>query len=161
MNSPIEEIKRAVAENHTSDALSRLLELSQSDKQVHDIIVIISGEFRDLNLQQLKGIIDNKEATQRLNAVHSRILDSLNLFDSQGRVLPGRVVGKKTSAAGMLGRITLLFAVAGVLLFELSVRGKATAAATDFLVICFGLLFISFCSFIAYLLAIIVSASKK
>lgn len=36
--SPIAEIKALVAENRTSDALSRLLELSRGNKQVHDAI---------------------------------------------------------------------------------------------------------------------------
>ncbi|GAB4490592.1 MAG: hypothetical protein OHK0019_09680 [Saprospiraceae bacterium] len=74
MNSPIEAIKQAVAENRTSDALSRLLELTQNNKQLHDAIHIVLAEFNDLTSQRLKGTIDNSEATRRLNIIHDKIL---------------------------------------------------------------------------------------
>jgi len=57
--SPINEIKSLVAESRTSDALSRLLELSQSNKQVHDAVQIVLGEFNDLTSQRLTALPKN------------------------------------------------------------------------------------------------------
>lgn len=155
MNSPIEEIKKAVAENRTGDALSRLLELTQSNKQLHDAIHIVLAEFNDLTSQRLKGTIDNSEATRRLNVVHDKILVALGAFDSQGKVLPGSVVGKKSSAVSVLGKLTLLLgglsATTGMV--ELSLGKPYVVFAIP--------LFLGFCTFIGYILAMVVSASKK
>jgi len=57
--SPINEIKSLVAESRTSDALSRLLELSQSNKRVHDAVHIVLGEFNDLTSQRLTALPKN------------------------------------------------------------------------------------------------------
>jgi hypothetical protein len=175
MNSPIEEIKKAVAENRTSDALSRLLELTQSNKQLHDAIHIVLAEFNDLTSQRLKGTLDNNEATRRLNVIHDKILVALGAFDSQGRVLPGSDLVKKTSAAGMLGRITILLAGLGIVMLiiakglsrkEKVINGiiyqtEKKWTENGFFEIGAPLLFLSFCTFIAYLLAMVVSAFKK
>lgn len=113
--SPIEAIKKAVAENRTSDALSALLELSKSDKDLHDSILIFSGEFKELTSQRLKGTIDNSEATRRTAIVHDKILVALGAFDSQGRVLPGSLAtssGRSSRFLLKLGMSLLTFALA-------------------------------------------------
>lgn len=165
MNSPIEAIKQAVAENRTSDALSRLLELTQSNKQLHDAIHIVLAEFNDLTSQRLKGTIDNSEATRRLNVIHDKILVALGAFDSQGRVLPGSMMGKKTSAAGLLGRITVyLWGGAALLAIILPTfhwiffgfEGSGKVANIGIFPFLLGLV-----TFIGYVLAMVVSASKK
>ncbi|MCE7921838.1 MAG: hypothetical protein DYG98_02170 [Haliscomenobacteraceae bacterium CHB4] len=168
MNSPIEAIKQAVAENRTSDALSRLLELTQSNKQLHDAIHIVLAEFNDLTSQRLKGMIDNSEATRRLNVIHDKILVAPGAFDSQGRVLPGSVTGKKTSAAGMLGKITIYlwggavdFTII-VMIFDIVTHftmGEGKAGELYELTIVPA--FLGFVTFIGYVLAMVVSASKK
>jgi len=156
MNSPIEEIKKAVAENRTSDALSRLLELSKSDKQLHDAILIFSGEFRDLTMQQLKGLIDNKEATQRLNVVHDKILRALGAFDSVGRVLPGiKIPVRKERQSLGGGVIFLVFLTIGLALlcfWGVKTNNGDMAGIGGIL---------GFFSFIGLILALIVSAFKK
>jgi hypothetical protein len=155
MNSPIDEIKKAVAENRTSDALSRLLELSKSDKQLHDAILIFSGEFRDLTMQQLKGVIDNKEATQRLNGVHDKILRALGAFDSEGQPVRGSdMVGKKSSSTDVLGYLAVIFVGLGIILFQ----GEKEFG--------FGLLGILLIYgggivFIGFVIALVVNAFKK
>ena len=162
--SPIQEIKSFVAENRTGDAMSRLLELSQNNKQLHDAIHIVLAEFNDLTSQRLKGTIDNSEATRRLNVIHDKILVALGAFDSAGRVLPGSVVVKKNiSAAGMLGRITILFGAIGCLLLFVAkqVGGEYGWTKNIYFEIGGGLLFLGFWIFIAYLLAMVVSAFKK
>jgi hypothetical protein len=60
MTSPIAEIRAFVAENRTSDALARLLELSQSNKQIHDSILMVLAEFNDLNAQRLRGTVSSE-----------------------------------------------------------------------------------------------------
>lgn len=175
MSSPINEIKALVSESRTRDALSRLLELSQSNKQTHHAILILSGEFNDLTSHRLKGTIDNSEATRRLNVIHDKILIALGAFDSGGRVLPRSMVGKKrASAAGMLGRITLLFGGLGIMMLIMAkgfsredkvINGliKVGKKWTEsiFFEIGSASLFLGFLVFIAYLLAMVVSAFKK
>lgn len=103
-------IKSLVAESRTSDALALLLELSQPNKQVHDAIHIVLGEFNELTSQRLRGTIDNSEATRRLNTIHDKILIALDSFDSQGKPLPGSTgssSGRTTKFLLRLG-ITLL-----------------------------------------------------
>ncbi|MBX2889839.1 MAG: hypothetical protein KF734_02815 [Saprospiraceae bacterium] len=166
MNSPIEEIKKAVAENRTGDALSRLLELSQNNKQLHDAIHIVLAEFNDLTSQRLKGTIDNSEATRRLNVIHDKILVALGAFDSEGRVLPGSMMGKKTSAAGLLGRITVYLWGGAALLCLLytipylilngNIEGIGHDLSISIIPVLLGLV-----TFIGYVLALVVSASKK
>ena len=158
MNSPIEEIKKAVAENRTGDALSRLLELTQSNKQLHDAIHIVLAEFNDLTSQRLKGTIDNSEATRRLNVIHDKILVALGAFDSQGKVLPGR---RKLTATNVLGKLTLLFCGLCIVLplaeyFWVEILGRSRWMGWYL-----APLFLGFWTFIAYLLAMVVSASKK
>lgn len=161
MNSPIEAIKKAVAENRTSDALSALLELSQNDKPLYDSILIISGEFRDLTSQQLKGTIDNSEATRRLNVIHDKILVALGAFDSAGRVLPGSVVGKKNSAAGILGKLTLLFGALFIIMMIIQINPFSKNRLIDLSVLRFIPLYLGLITFVGYVLALIVGSLKR
>lgn len=154
-SSPTAEIKALVAENRTSDALSRLLELSESNKQVHDAILILSGEFSDLTSQQLKGTIDNTEATRRRNIVHDKILIALGAFDSRGRVVPGSGVVAKSSATKILGRLTLVVWGGSLIIYLLA---KVTKSERFELIVLFDYCFFTF---MAYLLAVIISAFKK
>ncbi len=167
ISSPIAEIKSLVAESRTSDALSRLLELSQSNKQVHDAILILSGEFSDLTSQQLKGTIDNSEATRRRNVVHDKILIALWAFDSLGRVVPGSGVVAKSSATRILGRLTLLSMGLSAALFSIMHLHNKSLSQENYWEYrwdeSYALVpsFLGFWIFIAYLLAMVVSASKK
>lgn len=168
-SSPTAEIKALVAENRTSDALSRLLELSESNKQVHDAILILSGEFSDLTSQQLKGTIDNTEATRRRNIVHDKILIALGAFDSRGRVVPGSgVVANKTTAAGMLGKITI-YLWGGAVVYSIFVMifdivthfTMGEGKAEELYNLAMAPVFLGLVTFIGYVLAMVVSASKK
>ncbi len=157
MNSPIEAIKRAVAENRASDALSRLLELSQNNKQLHYAIHIVLAEFNDLTSQRLKGTIDNSEATRRLNVIHDKILIALGAFDSAGRVLPGSPLVKRNLIANTLWR--LMFAVLGigvVLYFVFKATDNREIEMLSYIILAIGVWV-----FFAYLLAMVVSAFKK
>ena len=58
-------IKKFVSESRTSDALAMLLEASLPNKQVHDAVHILIGEFNDLTSRRLRGTIDETEATLR------------------------------------------------------------------------------------------------
>ncbi|MEZ4986709.1 MAG: hypothetical protein R2795_17010 [Saprospiraceae bacterium] len=116
-------IKKLVSESKTSDALALLLELSKPNKQVHDAIHIILGEFNELTSQRLRGTIDNSEATKRINIIHDKILIAINSFDSQGKPLPNSVIsgsGKTTKfllklALFILGCAIILTVIAYVL----------------------------------------------
>lgn len=84
MNQSLQDkIKEHIINGRTNAALTLLLELSQSNKQINDAIYIIIGEFNVLNSQRLKGTIDNSEATLRLNIIHDKILIALDSFDDQ------------------------------------------------------------------------------
>jgi hypothetical protein len=99
------QVKELVAKNYTSDSLALLLEQSKSNKQIHDAIHIVLGEFNDLTAQQLKGTIDNIEATRRRNIIHDKILISLNSFDSQGKPLPSSVIAQSSRTTKFLLRL--------------------------------------------------------
>lgn len=88
MNSPIEAIKQAVAENRTGDALSRLLELTQNNKQLHDAIHIVLAEFNDLQNQRIRGIISNEEAARRLSAIYNKIFVALEGLENEIKTTP-------------------------------------------------------------------------
>ena len=123
MNSPIEDIKRAVAENRTGDALSKLLELSKANQQLHNDLHQVFSDFNDLNSKVLRGTIDINEANRLRNIIHEKILFALNAFDSSGSVLPNRstsVVGGQNLAFlrkwGFVALgIAILFLTLGVL----------------------------------------------
>lgn len=107
-------IKKLVSESETSDALALLLELSKPNRQVHDAIHIVLGEFNELSSQRLRGTIDNGEATKRLNIIHDKILFALNSFDSEGKPLPSSVVagsGRTTKFLLKLGLFLLVVAL--------------------------------------------------
>ena len=91
MTSPIAEIRAFIAENRTSDALARLLDMSQGNKQIHDSILMVLAEYNDLNAQRLRGTVSSEEAVLRHNKVNEKVLMALDAFDSQGKVLPGSV----------------------------------------------------------------------
>lgn len=145
----IADLKTLVAENRTGEALARLLELSQRDKPLHDSILIVSSEFKELNVQRLRGTVSNEEATLRQNKINEKVLMALESFDGAGRVLPGGVIPKKTSPAAILLGITLfLFGMGGIM----ELVGFRDGAA-PFLV--FGTF-----AFLAFLLALVISAFR-
>ena len=153
------EIKDFLTQGRTSDALSRLLELSQANKQIHDSILMVLAEFNDLNAARLRGTITNEEATLRQNKINEKVLMALDSFDGQGRVLPGSMVGKKISATKLLGKLTLVL-WGGYLTVYFIVQLNQNTWILDTLVL--KVLFdCCFFTFIAYLLAIVVSAFKK
>ncbi len=130
-SSIVGKIKNLVSESRTSDALALLLEASQPNKQVHDAIHIVLGEFNDLTSQRLRGTIDNSEATKRLNIIHDKILIAVNSFDSEGKPLPSSVVagsGQTTKFLLKLG--LLLFGIALLMIgaaFILNEKSKDAA----------------------------------
>lgn len=131
MNTPIEDIRRAVAENRTGDALSKLLELSKANQQLHNDLHQVFGDFNDLNSKVLRGTIDINEANRLRNIIHEKILfAALNAFDSSGKVVQkevNKVVGGQNAASlkkwgfAFLG-ISLVLLVLGLLL--LFIRGN-------------------------------------
>lgn len=164
MNNPIGEIKQAVAENRTSDAISRLLEMSKNDKDLHNSILIFSGEFKELTSQHLKGTIDNNEATRRTAVVHDKILVALGAFDSAGRVLPGSVVVRKNTSSNSLLKATLfLFALTPVtyLITNYIWRVAGRGDGIDLTMLTFIPLIFGAITFVGFVIAIIVNASKK
>lgn len=116
MNSSLENnLKQLVHEGRTSDALATLLEASRPNKQVHDAIQVVLGEFNDLTAQRLRGAMEETEASLRLNIIHNKILIALGSFDSQGNPLPGTAVqeqGLTPSSLSSLG----LYLLGGALL---------------------------------------------
>jgi len=152
MISPIQEIKSFVAENRTSDALSRLRELSQSNKQVHDAVHIVLAEFNDLTSQRLKGTIDNSEATRRLNIIHDKVLIALGAFDGQGRVLRGAILRNAKSSSSNAIIVLSLFSIFFAIIFFRDTEGGDVQVMS---------LILGFCSFIGLLLVVIISAFKS
>lgn len=124
MNSALENnLKQLVQEGRTSDALAALLEASKPNKQVHDAIQVVLGEFNDLTAQRLRGAMEETEASLRLNIVHNKILIALGSFDSQGNPLPDEAVQEQGLTPGFLLRIgsyllggALLLAILGYVL---------------------------------------------
>ena len=82
-NSIQEEIKKLISKGYTREAIQRLLLLSEPNRQINNAINLISGEFTDLTSQKIKGVIDNDEATRKLNSIHDRILIALDAFDNE------------------------------------------------------------------------------
>lgn len=166
MNTLHADIKTLVAESRLGDALIRLRDLSQGNKQIHDSIVIVLAEFNDLKSRQLSGTISPEEATLRQNKISEKVLIALELFDGEGSVVPGSVVGKKTSATGILGRITLylwggtalICLLAAVVLYILF--GSAGIGENTFSIAIIPVL-LGLVTFVGYVLAMVVSASKK
>jgi hypothetical protein len=144
MDSPIaSRIKNFVSEGRTSDALALLLEASLPNKQVHDAVHQVLGEFNDLTSNRLRGTIDDTEATLRLNIIHNKILIALNSFDSEGKPLPGNVVADLGPTGNILLRGGLLLFVGSILLVLLglvlkimSLNGASEVIVTGF---CLGL----------------------
>ena len=124
-------IKKLVSKSDTSDALALLLELSKPNRQVHDAIHIVLGEFNELSSQRLRGIIDNAEATKRLNIIHDKILFALNSFDNEGKPLPSSVVAGSGRTTKFLLKLGLsLFGIALLMVgvaFVLNDKSKNTA----------------------------------
>jgi hypothetical protein len=131
--------------------------------------------FNELNAARLRGTITNEEATLRQNKINEKVLWALDSFDSEGKVLPGSVLGKKTSSVGILGTLTFYLTGIGTLLLAIakwvsrepyqSKDGLYHTGVyfdkTIYFYIGAPLLFLAFWSFIAYLLAMVVSALKK
>lgn len=92
--------------------------------------------------------------------IHDKILVALGAFDSQGRVLPGSVAGKKASATTILGRLTVIFMGVGVILYFISeaAREKGGHKFED---VPFIILALGCWVFIAYLVAVVIGAFKK
>ena len=148
MNTPIQEIKSFIAENRTSDALSRLLELSQSNKLIHDSILLVLAEFSELKAQQVRGTISNEEATLRQNKINARALVALESFDSRGKVLPGVTLPRKMSPIIILFLITLVLSgMAGIAEFFLPGISIMFAVPASF-------------AFLAFLLALVISSFR-
>lgn len=129
------EIKRLVSESKTSDALALLLELSKPNKQVHDAIHIVLGEFNELTSQRLRGIIDNSEATKRLNIIHDKILIALNSFDSQGKPLPNSVTSTSGRTTKFLLRLGLSLLGCALLLIGIYFLFNPDGRGDEFLII--------------------------
>ncbi len=90
-----EKIKELISKNQTSDALSLLIDLSKPNKQIHDALLIVSGEFTSLSAERLRGIVNNEEARLRLNIINDKLLLALDSFNNEGTPLPGKVISKK------------------------------------------------------------------
>ena len=122
MTSPIAEIRAFIAENRTSDALARLLDMSQGNKQIHDSILMVLAEYNDLNAQRLRGTVSSEEAVLRHNKVNEKVLMALDAFDSQGKVLPGSVGSRKKQSLRLLLIIGVCTTGLGFLLQAISLR---------------------------------------
>ena len=82
MTTPIPtQVKNLLNLHRTSDALSLLLNASQSNKQLQGAIQAVLGEFNELTSQKVSGYIAETEANQKLNSIHDKILMALNFFD--------------------------------------------------------------------------------
>ena len=116
-------IKNFVAESRTSDAIALLLEMSQSNKQLHESIHILLGEYNELTSQRLRGTIESSEVTRRFNTIHDRILIALDSFDSNGIPLPSSnytYSGRTTKFLLKLGLIIVGIAL-GIVIIPLTI----------------------------------------
>lgn len=157
MTSPIAEIRAFIAENRTSDALARLLDMSQGNKQIHDSILMVLAEYNDLNAQRLRGTVSSEEAVLRHNKVNEKVLMALDAFDSQGKVLPGSVrpTTNEKSSSGRGGVFVLALLTIGFAIL-LTLGTYARHDASQFIGMLLGGI-----SFIGLIIALIVSASKS
>lgn len=116
----IELIKTLIAENETSEALSVLLEISEPNKKINDVIRVINAEFTDLMSERILGTIDDNKARAKMNDINKRLLMSLEMFDKKGVVLPDVNIetGKTTK---FLLRLSLY--LLGIAIFILLVDG--------------------------------------
>jgi len=113
-------IKTFLTENRTSDALALLLEESRPNKQVHDAIHVVLGEFNDLTANRLRSAIDDTEAALRLNIIHNKMLIALSSFDSEGKPLPNSAVSGSVRTPKFLLRLGLCILGASLLLTTLA-----------------------------------------
>lgn len=120
-------IKTFLSESRTSDALALLLEESRPNKQVHDAIHVVLGEFNDLTSNRLRSTIDDTEVALRLNIIHNKMLIALNSFDSEGKPLPGSVVSGSIRTPNFLLQLGLYILGAALLLttFAFILSGNA------------------------------------
>ena len=125
MNTPIPtQVKNLLNLHRTSDALSLLLNASQSNKQLQGAIQAVLGEFNELTSQKVSGYIAETEANQKLNSIHDKILMALNFFDGEGKLLPGSAVIVSGQRNRLLLRVGLMVICGSFLLVPLGIALK-------------------------------------
>ena len=125
MTTPIPtQVKNLLNLHRTSDALSLLLNASQSNKQVQGAIQAVLGEFNELTSQKVSGYIAETEANQKLNSIHDKILMALNFFDGEGKLLPGSAVIVSGQSNRLLLRVGLMVICGSFLLVPLGIALK-------------------------------------
>ena len=110
-----EEIKQLVSQNQTSEALSLLLDMSKENAQIYDAVLIVSGEFKNLAAQRVRGTIANDEVIRRTNIINDKILIALESFRDDGTPFPSRVASKKEKAKKLILQIGLGLVAGGIL----------------------------------------------
>ena len=116
MNSPIQQVKDLIGENRTSEAIALLISLSKKDKEVSDVILLISSSHRELVKSNIKGTIDSDKSSLLQRQINDRILESLNFFDSQGNILPRKVFNKKNTSKALLVKYLIGIFLSGLAL---------------------------------------------
>ncbi|MCB0526276.1 MAG: hypothetical protein R3A50_07795 [Saprospiraceae bacterium] len=125
MTTPIPtQVKNLLNLHRTSDALSLLLNASQSNKQLQGAIQAVLGEFNELTSQKVSGYIAETEANQKLNSIHDKILMALNFFDGEGKLLPGSAVIVSGQRNRLLLRVGLMVICGSFLLVPLGIALK-------------------------------------
>lgn len=74
------EIKHKIASNQTSEAIEILLGLMVSEK-AKDIIRVFQSEYKNIEMEELKGIITRENAIIEKNKVNYRIFEFLRFFN--------------------------------------------------------------------------------
>ena len=125
MTTPIPtQVKNLLNLHRTSDALSLLLNASQSNKQLQGAIQAVLGEFNELTSQKVSGYIAETEANLKLNSIHDKILMALNFFDGEGKLLPGSAVIVSGQRNRLLLRVGLMVICGSFLLVPLGIALK-------------------------------------
>jgi len=158
MTSSVSDIKALVSQNKTADALSMLLQMTQENKAIHDSVLLISSKFTEITVQKIRGTISNEEAIRFENQVNEKILETLNVFDSKGKIIPGIVPQKKNSAVAILAKMTLGFAIIGGLILIAGDRINDDRGIVEVVGIVF--LYLAAFSFLGLLLALVISTLK-
>jgi hypothetical protein len=153
----ITQIKDFISKNQTADALSVLLDATKDNQVVHDSVLLISSKFTELKVQRVRGTISNEEAIRLQNQINENILDTLSLFDNNGKILPGIAIKKKRTAISWLFLSTVVLVILGGIFFVLGAIFNILRFLEGAIIVT---LLLSFFTFIALLLALIVSAAK-
>jgi hypothetical protein len=156
-------IKRLVSESQTSDALSLLLEISQSNKSLHNAVHIVLGEFNDLTLHRLRGTIDNSEATKRLNIIHDKIFIALSSFDSEGKPLPNNSIPSSGKTTKFLLKLGLTIFSISLILAAIYVALNPSFHGDDYLMLMASAYFVGLLGIIVlgcWLIAVLFNAMK-